>query len=98
MEVRSRAKLMFGLRHFVATPAFSRVHNLDFSSIQLDTEELRMLCQFCRKNKSLRSVNLSDKVRKHLEGLEQHLLQLCPAFRYLLNWSQNYFALLSPQF
>ena len=73
MEVRSRAKLMFGLRHFVATPAFSRVHNLDFSSIQLDTEELRMLCQFCRKNKSLRSVNLSDKVRNHPKDLKHCL-------------------------
>ena len=82
MEVRSRAKLMFGLRHFVATPAFSRVHNLDFSSIQLDTEELRMLCHFCQKNKSLRSVNLSDKVRKSYNNLKP-CLHFCLAIRFL---------------
>ena len=62
MQVKSRTVLMYGLEHFVRTPTFAHVQNLDFSSVQLETDELKLLCGFCSKNNYLKSVNLSDKV------------------------------------
>ena len=64
MTVRSRTVLMFGLEHFLKTPTFSGVQTLDFSSVQLGTEELRLLCEFCIRNDGMSSLNLSDKVWK----------------------------------
>ena len=53
---------MFGLEHFLNTPTFSQVQTMDFSSVQLETLELRLLCQFCSKSEGISSLNLSDKV------------------------------------
>ena len=64
MTVRSRTVLMFGLEHFLNTAAFSRVVALDFSSVQLETFELKLLCQFCSRSDGITSLNLSDKVGK----------------------------------
>ena len=63
MKVKSRTVLMYGLEHFVQTPTFAHVQHVDFSSVQLETEELKLLCRFCSKNNFLKSVNLSDKVK-----------------------------------
>lgn len=62
MQVRSRSVFMFGLEHFLRTPSYANVQHLDFSSTQLETFELRLMCEFCCKNRCLKSLDLSDKV------------------------------------
>ena len=62
MQVRSRTVFMFGLEHFLRNPSYANVQHLDFSSTQLETFELRQMCEFCCKNRCLKSLDLSDKV------------------------------------
>ena len=80
MRVKVRTVLMYGLQHLLSSPRFAHLENLDFSSIQLETRELELLCRHCCNNNFVRNLNLSDKV---LVDIDDHLL--CQALSKVIN-------------
>ena len=74
MQVRSRTVFMFGLEHFLRNPSYANVQHLDFSSTQLETFELRLMCEFCCKNRCLKSLDLRN-LKKVLKRTPKKVLK-----------------------
>ena len=60
IRLRQSVLLLHGLPHFLSLHKFSKVHSLDFSSVGLEPDELKLLCSRC-KTGSLRFIDLSEK-------------------------------------
>ena len=70
IRLRQSVLLLHGLPHFLSIDKFSKVHSLDFSSVGLDLDELKLVCNRC-KTGALRYIDLSEK---SFLGLDPNLL------------------------
>ena len=70
IRLRQSVLLLHGLPHFLSINKFGKVHSLDFSSVGLELDELKLLCQRC-KTGALRYIDLSEK---SFLGLDPNLM------------------------
>ena len=70
IRLRQSVLLLHGLPHFLSVNKFIKVQSLDFSSVGLDLDELKLVCSRC-KTGALRYIDLSEK---SFLGLDPNLM------------------------